>query len=213
MASTLTPVKAFTTCFTCAEVSSNTIAYGAEIDVSTVWEATWKTRFGRKAAGTLTGSPEFRLEGTGRGVGGAKDFWIPIIPCIVSLPNIAAVAQTLKTTHAAGDTAFTITTATGIAAADHLLLMYDGGAAGVSNSEWVTIKSIAGSIVTLGESMTRAHSLTTTLISDIAEEWSIPVDLRSEQSVRFVADTARNACAATTVAESVLVFNTAVLAS
>lgn len=204
MAGSLTPQKSRAVALTCQLINSNAVAKGPEINVSGKWAGTLKVRLGRTTI-TSCGAAELRLEGGGRGSGGAADFWTPIYPWTTALHGTAPSAVTINSNGAAG--ALTLDgTWTGITAADGLIFIYESGT--VANSEWTRVQGVSGSNMTVQDSLTRSHA-STTKVYDQAEEWSIPVDLAAEETVRLVVDLVKNSVNVPMVAEAVLIMHDA----
>jgi hypothetical protein len=212
MASTITPIKSSTVLFSTQAIAANTIVKSATIDVSTKVSASILARLGRTAVGTLTGAVEGRLESSG--VAAANDFWLPFKPFTTALHNTAAVAPALASAQAAAATNVQVATITGLTNADSLLFLYDGGAAGVPNSEWFRVSGVTTPNVTANDSLTRAHSITSTLCTDQAEEWCIEsIDLRGHTAVRLAVDTAKNVVGQTVVFKAIMIMEDGALVS
>lgn len=207
MAGSLTPQKSGAALLTCQTLDNAAILKSTPVDVSGKWGATVFVRHGRLTTTSLTGAIEYRIEGSANAHGGNNDMWVPIFAWTTANHNTAAVAPTLETTQAANATTFSVSSGTGITAADSLLFMYD--ATTVGNSEWTRIVSISTKTVTVSDSLTRAHSLTSTQVTDQAEEWAIPVDLSAHRSIRLVADAAKNSTAVKTCVEADIVYHDA----
>jgi hypothetical protein len=202
MAGSLTPQKSRSVALTCQLINSNSVAKGPEINVSGKWAGTLKVRLGRTTT-TSCGAAELRLEGGGRGSGGAADFWTPIYPWTTALHGTAPSRVSLTSNAAANANTLDGPSGwTGISASDGLVFFYESGT--VANSEWGRVQGVATSILTVQDSLTRSHATGTPVI-DQAEEWSIPVDLASEETVRLVVDLAKNSVNVPMVAEAVLI--------
>ena len=202
MASTLTPAKTRTNLFSIRSVGSNAVAKTTTpIDVSTKWSGVVKVRFGRTSTSSITAT-ELRIEGGGRGVGGANDFWTPIYAWTDSNYSIAASQANVGSTPAANAIALDGTW-TGITAADGLVFIMDTNTA--NRGEWGRVNSVTGSLLTFQDTLTRIHTVTTNKVVDQAEEWNIPVDFAGEETIRMVVDNAKNAVLVPVVVEGILI--------
>lgn len=166
------------------QLATATQAIGSAVDVSTkVGPAVALVKIGRTVATALGKNLSFRLEGSAKASG--NDEWYPITEWSTGSGLVAANASTVNdASFNAGDTSFTITSATGLTGGDLLYLRETGTPA---NSEWVRIGSVSGTTITLEEPCTRAHTngITTT---DLAEMFTIPFDTSPHVRVRLVAN-------------------------
>jgi hypothetical protein len=164
------------------QLATATQAVGSAVDVSTkVGAATAFVKMGRTVATALGAQLAFRLEGSAKTSG--NDEWVPIYEWTSANGTTAASASTVNdASFNAGDTSFTITSATGITGGDAMYLRETGTPA---NSEWARIGSVSGTTITLEEPCTRAHTngITTT---DLAEMWALPFDITGQVRVRLV---------------------------
>lgn len=163
-----------------------TVTVGSAVDVSTkVGPATVFVKMGRTTGTALTNEVMFRLEGSAKSSG--NDEWVPIYSWLSTNGKTAANSSTVNdASFNAADTTFVITSATGIAAGDHLYLRETGTPA---NSEWVRVAGVSGTTITLEEPCTRGHTNGIN-VADLAESWAIPVDLAGHVRVRLVVDSA-----------------------
>ena len=157
-------------------------AIGSAVDVSSkIGPATVMVKLGRSVATALGFGVAFRIEGSAKTSG--NDEWYPIYEWAST--TVAVAASTVNdASFNAGDTSFTITSATGITGGDLMYLRETGTPA---NSEWVRIGSVSGTTITLEEACTRSHTngIATT---DGAEMWSIPLDVTAHVRIRLVAN-------------------------
>lgn len=164
------------------QLATATQAIGSAVDVSTkVGPATAMVKIGRTVGTALGANLSFRLEGSAKTSG--NDEWYPIYEWATANGTTAANASTVNdAAFNAGDTTFVITSATGITGGDLMYLRETGTPA---NSEWVRVGSVSGTTITLEEACTRNHTngITTT---DLAEMFSIPVDLAGHTRIRLV---------------------------
>ena len=170
-----------------------TITVGSAIDVSTkIGPATAFVKLGRTAATALSNQVKFRIEGSAKTSG--NDEWVPIYEWTTLNGTTAASSTTVNdAAFNAGDTTFTVTSATGLAAGDILYLRETGTPA---NSEWVRIASMSGTTVTLEEAVTRNHTNGIN-VADTAELMSVQLDMSGQVRVRLVVDTASGASGTT----------------
>jgi hypothetical protein len=214
MASTLTPSKSFTSTtplFTLQAVSSVTMAKGPVVDVTAKWAGTALIRYGRLSSVVVTNATEFRLESGGRGSATINDFWVPVYAWTTANHATAAAQGLLSAAVAAGGTKLELATATGLTAADGLLFLYDGTSP--TTSEWFRILSVGTNSIAPLDTITRAHSATSSVVTDQAEEWAIPIDLATVQYLRMIVDNAKNAVAAPVMVEGQMIFHDAVAAT
>lgn len=166
------------------QLATATQAMGAAVDVSTkVGPGVVIVKMGRTVATALGANVAFRIEGSAKTSG--NDEWVPIYEWTSGNGTTAANASTVNdASFNSADTSFTISSATGITGGDLLYLRETGTPA---NSEWVRIGSVSGTTITLEEAVTRNHTngITTT---DLAEMWSIPVDIAGHVRIRLVAN-------------------------
>lgn len=166
------------------QLATATQAIGSAIDVSTkIGPAVAMVKIGRTVATALGANLAFRLEGSAKTSG--NDEWYPIYEWTTGNGTTAANASTVNdAAFNAGDTTFVITSATGITGGDLMYLRETGTPA---NSEWVRVGSVSGTTITLEEACTRNHTngIATT---DLAEMFSIPVDLAGHVRIRLVAN-------------------------
>jgi hypothetical protein len=99
-----------------------------------------------------------------------------------------------RRTFNAGDTTFTITSATGIAAGDMLYFRETGTPA---NSEWSRVSGVSGTTITLEEAVTRNHTNGIN-VADSGESFAWDLDCSAITRLRLVVDTA-SAVSGTTV--------------
>lgn len=163
-----------------------TVTVGSAIDASTkVGPATAFVKMGRTVATALTNNVKFRIESSAKASG--NDEWFPISEWTSANGLTAASASTLNdSAFNAGDTSFTITSATGFTAGDTIYVRETGTP---GNSEWERIAGVSGTTITLEEAVTRNHTNGVT-ITDLAEMWAIPLDLSGAVRIRLVVDTA-----------------------
>lgn len=164
------------------QLATATQAVGSAVDVSTkIGPAVAMVKMGRTVATALGAQVAFRLEGSAKTSG--NDEWVPIYEWASGNGTTAANASTVNdASFNAADTSFTITSATGITGGDLMYLRETGTPA---NSEWVRIASVSGTTINLEDAVTRNHTngITTT---DLAEMWSIPIDIAGHVRVRLV---------------------------
>jgi hypothetical protein len=158
------------------------VTVGSAVDVSTkVGPATAFVKMGRTTTTACGAQLAFRLEGSAKTSG--NDEWVPIYEWTSANATTTCNASTVATTNiTAGDTSFTIAASTGITGGDLLYLRN----ATTANSEWVRVKSVSGTTITLEEGTTRSHVITTTTTQDFAEMWAIPIDIAGHVRVRLV---------------------------
>jgi hypothetical protein len=205
MASSLTPQKSRAQLFTCQTVNSNTAVKGPALDVSGKWAGTVKIRMARTSTSSI-GAVEFRVQGGGRGHAGDSDYWVPIYAWTSALHVNAASQANVASTPAANASALDGTW-TGITAADGLVVVYDTNTA--ARTEWARVLSVTGSVLTFQDTLTRVHTVTSNKVVDQAEEWSIPIDLTGEETLRLTVDCAKNAVTVPVVVEGVIVYHDA----
>lgn len=157
-------------------------AMGSAVDVSTkIGPAVAMVKMGRTVATALSAQVSFRIEGSAKTSG--NDEWYSIMEWASANGTTAANSSTVNdASFNAGDTSFTITSATGITGGDLMYLRETGTPA---NSEWVRVGSVSGTTITLEEACTRSHTngITTT---DLAEMWSFQLDLAGHVRIRLV---------------------------
>lgn len=170
-------------------------AIGSAVDVSTkVGPGIAMIKMGRTVATGLGAQVFFRLEGSAKTSG--NDEWYPIQEWSSNGANVTASASTVNdASFNAGDTSFTITSATGITGGDLMYLRETGTPA---NSEWVRVGSVSGTTITLEEACTRSHT-NGIVTTDSAEMWSIPVDLSAHVRIRLVVNSNNVAATGQTV--------------
>lgn len=166
------------------QLATATQAIGSAVDVSTmVGPGVAMVKMGRTVATALGKNVTFRLEGSAKTSG--NDEWHPIYEWASANGLTAANASTVNdATFNAADTSFTITSATGITGGDLMYLRETGTPA---NSEWVRVGSVSGTTITLEEACTRGHT-NGIVTTDLAEMWSVPVDLAAHVRIRLVAN-------------------------
>lgn len=166
------------------QLATATQAVGSAVNVSSqIGPATAYVKLGRTVATALSAHVAFRIEASAKTSG--NDEWIPLYEWTSAQATTTCNASTVNdASFNAGDTSFTITSATGITGGDWMYLRETGTPA---NSEWVRIGSVSGTTITLEEACTRSHTngITTT---DMAEGWAIPLDLAGVVRVRLVAN-------------------------
>lgn len=168
------------------QCATATVTIGSPVDVSTkLGPATAFIKIGRTIATALTNQVRFRIEGSPKTSG--NDEWVPIYEW-QSLNGTTAASKTTLNDAAcdAGDTSFTLTSGTGFTAGDVIYLRETGTPA---NSEWCRGKSTSANTVTIEEGLTRGHTNGID-VTDLAEIFSIPIDLSGQVRVRLVVDTA-----------------------
>ena len=166
-----------------------TITVGSAVDVSTkLGPATAFVKMGRTVATALTNNVRFRIEGSAKTSG--NDEWVPLYEWTSASGTTAASSSTVNdVSFNAGDTSFTISSATGIVAGD-VLYFRETGTPG--NSEWSRVLSVSGTTITLEEAVTR-NKTNGINVADLGEMWAIPLDLSGQARVRLVVDTASGA--------------------
>lgn len=163
------------------------VTVGSAVDVSTKAAVQVFVKMGRTVATALGNEVAFRLEGSAKSSG--NDEWFPIAGGQWTSTSGKTAASSTTVNDAsfnAGDGTFVVTSATGLAAGDHLYLRETGTPA---NSEWVRIQSMSGTTVTLEEPCTRSHTNGIN-VADLAESWSFGVDCKALGRIRLVIDTA-----------------------
>lgn len=168
------------------QCATATITIGSAVDVSTkLGPATAYVKMGRTVATALGNQVRFRLEGSAKSSG--NDEWGPIYEWQTLNGTTAATKTTLNDAACdAGDTSFTLTSATGFTAGDLIYLRETGTPA---NSEWCRGKSTSSNTVTIEEALTRGHTNGID-VTDLAEVFVIPFDVSGQVRVRLVVDSA-----------------------
>jgi hypothetical protein len=176
------------------------VTVGSAIDVSSKFAGRIFVHMGRTVATALTNQVKYRLEGSAKASG--LDQWYPILEWQSINGTTASSSSTVNdASFNAGDTSFTITSATGIAAGDIIYLRETGTPA---NSEWVRVASVSGTTITLEQATERNHT-NGIAASDLGELHSFDVDLSSVGRVRLVVDTASGASGQTVDVEAYIV--------
>lgn len=161
------------------------VTVGSAIDVSSLLSGVVFVKLGRTVATALGNQVKFRLEASAKTSG--NDEWVPIREWTSGNGTTAASSSTVNdASFNAGDTSFTITSATGIAAGD-LLYLRETGTPG--NSEWVRVLSVSGTTITLEEAVTRNHTNGIN-VADLAEQFAFHVNLEAVARLRLVVDSA-----------------------
>lgn len=161
------------------------VTIGSAVDVATKLAATCFIKMGRSVTTALTNEVNFRIEASAKSSG--NDEWFPIIQWTSSRGKTATSASTVNdASYNAGDTTFTITSATGIVAGDYVYLRETGTPA---NSEWVRVSAVSGTTITTEEATTRNHT-NGIATNDLAESWNFQVDCSAIGRLRLVVDTA-----------------------
>lgn len=168
------------------QVATAAIAIGSPIDVSAkIGPAMAFVKMGRTIATALSNQLKFRIEASAKTSG--DDEWVPVAEWTSQYGTTAASKTTLNDAACnAGDTSFTLTSATGFAAGDMIYLRETGTPA---NSEWVREKSVSSNTVTVEEAITRNHTNGID-VTDLAESFAIPLDISGLVRVRLVVDAA-----------------------
>lgn len=168
------------------QCATATITIGSPVTVDTkLGPATAFVKLGRTVATALSNQVKFRLEGSAKSSG--DDEWVPIYQWTTNNGTVAASSTTLNDASCnAGDTSFTLTSATGFAAGDHIYLRETGTPA---NSEWVRELSVSSNTVTVEQAITRSHTNGIT-VTDNAESFAIAFDVGGHVRIRLVVDTA-----------------------
>lgn len=186
MATTTLTKTAATALLAHTQCATATVTVGSAIDVSTkLGPATALVKMGRTIATALGNQVKFRLETSAKTSG--NDEWVPIHEW-QSLTGTTAASKTTLNDAAcdAGDTSFTLTSATGFTAGDLIYLRETGTPA---NSEWCRGKLTATNTVTVEDALTRGHTNGID-VTDNAEMFAIPLDLSGAVRLRLVVDTA-----------------------
>lgn len=168
------------------QAATATVTVGTAIDVSSkLGPATAFVKMGRTVTNALGNEVVFRIEGSAKTSG--NDEWVPLYQWTSATGKTACKAPTVNdASFNAGDTTFTISDATGIAAGNWIYFRETGTAA---NSEWSRVSGVSGTTITLEEATTRNHTNGIT-VTNYAEGWTIPLDLSGNVRVRIVVDTA-----------------------
>ncbi|NMQ05262.1 hypothetical protein E4Q08_08260 [Candidatus Accumulibacter phosphatis] len=168
------------------QCATATITVGSAVDVSTkLGPATAYVKMGRTIANALTNNVRFRIDGSAKTSG--NDEWAPLYEWQSANGSTAASKTTLNDAACdAGDTSFTLTSATGFTAGDLVYLRETGTPA---NSEWCRAKSTSSNTLSLEEALTRGHTNGID-VTDLAEVFAIPFDVSGQVRVRLVVDTA-----------------------
>lgn len=163
-----------------------TITIGSPVDVSSkLGPATAFVKMGRTVATALSNQVKFRIEGSAKTSG--NDEWVPLVEWTSQFGTTAASASTVNDgAFNSADTSFTITSATGFAAGDQIYLRETGTP---GNSEWARVSGVVSTTVSLEEAVTRSHT-NGIAVTDLAESFSIPLDLAGQVRIRLVVDTA-----------------------
>jgi len=164
-----------------------TVTRGSAIDVSTKYSFRCFVAMGRSVATALTNEVQFRIEASAKSSG--ADEWYPAYVWRSSYGKTACNATTLNDASVlASDTAFTVTSGTGLSGGETIYLRETGTPA---NSEWVNVDSVSGTTVNC-EALTRNHTNGIT-VTDYAEKWVFDIDVADIARVRLVVDSASNA--------------------
>lgn len=164
------------------------VTVGSAVDVSTkVGHATAFVKMGRTIATALTNNVKFRLEASAKASG--NDEWVPLYEWTSANGLTASSKTTLNGATTAGNTTSVLTSATGFTAGD---LVYFRETGTPANSEWSREASVSTNTITLEEAQTRNHTNGID-VTDLAEMWTIPIDIAGLVRVRLVVDSASNA--------------------
>ena len=175
-----TPTKAKNiTVFTLASTAASSVAISSDVDVSTIWGASFFIRFGRRSASAAGAGVNIRIEGSFASSG--NNTWIPLA---VFTTNFAACeAEAVSGTVSSGTNVITVASTTNLTAGD--IIYIDNGT--IANSEWARIKSISANVsVTIEDNLVNAQTGAT--IYDSAEMYVAQLDLSSIGRIRVVVD-------------------------
>lgn len=186
MATTTASKTAGTALLAHTQQATATITIGSPVDVSSkLGPATAIVKMGRSVATALSNQVRFRIDTSAKTSG--NDEWVPLVEWTSQFGTTAASASTVNDgAFNAADTSFTITSATGFAAGDQIYLRETGTP---GNSEWARVLSVVSTTVTMEEAVTRSHT-NGIAVTDLAESFSIPLDLAGQVRIRLVVDTA-----------------------
>jgi hypothetical protein len=188
-----TPTKtAGTALLAHTQQATATVTVGSAVDVSGKLLGRIYAKLGRSATTAFTNEMTFRLEASAKASG--NDEWFPILTWRSGFGKTAAVAPTVNdASFNAGDTSFTISSATSIVAGSLLYFRETGTPA---NSEWCRVAGVSGTTITLEEATTRNHTNGIT-VTNLAEYFSWDVDLSALSRIRLVVDSASAASGVT----------------
>lgn len=167
------------TVFTLASTAASSVAISSDVDVSTIWGASFFIRFGRRSASAAGAGVNIRIEGSFASSG--NNTWIPLA---VFTTNFAACeAEAVSGTVSSGTNVITVASTTNLTAGD--IIYIDNGT--IANSEWARIKSISANVsVTIEDNLVNAQTGAT--IYDSAEMYVAQLDLSSIGRIRVVVD-------------------------
>ena len=167
------------TVFTLASTAASSVAISSDVDVSTIWGASFFIRFGRRSASAAGAGVNIRIEGSFASSG--NNTWIPLA---VFTTNFAACeAEAVSGTVNSGTNVITVASTTNLTAGD--IIYIDNGT--IANSEWARIKSISANVsVTIEDNLVNAQTGAT--IYDSAEMYVAQLDLSSIGRIRVVVD-------------------------
>ena len=168
---------------TAGTVSVGTTGNNGEVDISTKWAAAIGIRLGRQSGSAFTaGWPNIRVECSTTASG--NNSWIPVYNYQMQL-GASLANTTLASGITAGDSNFTVASASNIAAGD-LVYIKDSSAA---NYELVRVKTVSNVTITPEELLVNNHA-NGTQVTDQAEEVWASFDLSTYKRLRYVVDNA-----------------------
>lgn len=175
-------------------IGSASVIIGAVQDVSTKLGVCIFVHFARDNTSALTNPVVIRVEGSAKGSGNDQWFVLTSAACLTSAPAVEAVSGTV----AAGAVDIAVTSTTGFAAGDIVLIK----ASTVANSEWARVLAFTvDTKLTVIEAITRAATGAT--LYNKGELFTFMLDLTSVTRLRIVID--NSVSGQTCVAEAFMV--------
>lgn len=177
-------------------VATNAVQYTAELTLPAAagkMGFTFFINMGRvkAAASTLTGAPEFRIEGS-PSLNKSGD-WREIsgYSWTTTNHNVAVSAQTVTASLPAGVATIPVQAITGLGQGDQVMVSVESEHAG---AEFGRVKASAGTTLILNDALDSIHTVTgaTLLVTDQAEWWMVDVFPTGQQRLRVAIDLAKN---------------------
>jgi hypothetical protein len=161
-------------------VAASSVLLSSAVSVATKYAISVFCHFGRRSATAAGAGVNFRLEGSSKSSGDGH--WYPIATYTTDF--VAAEAEAVSGTEAAGSTVIEVASTTNLTAGD--IIYFDNGT--IANSEWARVKSVvAATSVTLEDAITNAQTGAT--LYDRAEIFGfINVPLDAVTRIRLVVD-------------------------
>jgi hypothetical protein len=162
-------------------ITSNNLAFGSVIDVSTYYGVDVRIRMGRGTGSAFTTAPIFRLEGAYVNATPTADQWVVLQQFAPAL-GASIGAQAASSGGSAGTNTITLAAGTNFAAGDYVFL-HNGT---LGSSEWARVFSVSSATLTFEENL--GSTQTSSTVRNQAEQYHCVLDTTGLYRLRLVVD-------------------------